>query len=166
MKAVVAREPLPVSDPRALLDEDVPEPSAPTGRDLLVRVRALGLDGADHILNCAELDRYWLDMAEAVRPQGSLCSIVANEGPIDLKAIQRKCATFAFEAMFTRSSLQLPDMEEQRRLLDRVAAWVDAGKIRSTLTEHLSPISAATLRKAHERLESRRTIGKIVLSGW
>jgi zinc-binding alcohol dehydrogenase family protein len=129
-------------------------------------LRALGLGPADHILNCAELDRYWLDMAEAVRPQGSLCSIVANESPIDLKAIQRKCASFAFEAMFSRSSLQLPDMEEQRRLLDRVGAWVDEGRIRSTMTEHLSPLSAANLRKAHEKLESRRTIGKVVVSGW
>jgi zinc-binding alcohol dehydrogenase family protein len=129
-------------------------------------LRSLGLDAADCILNCADLDRYWLDMAEAVGPQGSLCSIVANTAPIDLKAIQRKCARFAFEAMFTRSSLRTPDMIEQHRLLRRVADWVDAGAIRTTLTEKQGPIRADCLRAAHQKVESRKMIGKIVLAGW
>lgn len=129
-------------------------------------LRSHGLAEADFILNCADLDHYWLDMAEAVRAQGSLCSIVANEAPIDLKAIQRKCARFAFEAMFTRSSLATPDMVEQHRLLCRVAAWLDAGELRSTLREKLSPINAASLREAHQRVEGRAMIGKVVAAGW
>jgi NADPH:quinone reductase len=129
-------------------------------------LRGLGLAEADCILNCADLDRYWLDMAEAVQPQGSLCSIVANARPIDLKAIQRKCARFAFEAMFTRSSLATPDMIEQHRLLCRVADWIDSGELRGTMTETLTPIDAANLRKAHARLESRTMIGKLTLAGW
>lgn len=129
-------------------------------------LRGHGVGEADFVLNCADLDRYWLDMAEAVRPQGSLCSIVANGAPIDLKAIQRKCARFAFEAMFTRSSLGTPDLIEQHRLLCRVADWVDAGEIRTTLTEKISPVKAANLRTAHEKIESRAMIGKLVVSGW
>jgi NADPH2:quinone reductase len=136
------------------------------GQPLREGLRSLGITAAECILNCADLDRYWLDMAEAVAPQGSLCSIVANAKPVDLKAIQRKCARFAFEAMFTRSSLGLPDMVEQQRLLDRVAGWIDAGAIRSTVTERLSPINAQNLRAAHAKVEARRMIGKIVLSGW
>jgi zinc-binding alcohol dehydrogenase family protein len=133
---------------------------------LLEGLRGLGLGPADYVLNCADLDHYWLDMAEAVRPQGSLCSIVANAAPIDLKAIQRKCARFAFEAMFTRSSLGTPDLIEQHRLLCRVADWVDAGEIRTTLSRKMSPINAANLRAAHEKLESRAMIGKLVVAGW
>lgn len=129
-------------------------------------LRSLGIDGADCILNCADLDRYWLDMAEAVRPQGNLCSIVANAAPVDLKAILRKCARFAFEAMFTRSNFGTPDMIEQHRLLARVARWVDANEIRTTASQRLSPIDAANLRAAHARIETRKTIGKIVLAGW
>ncbi len=129
-------------------------------------LRGHGLGEADFILNCADLDHYWLDMAEAVRPQGSLCSIVANEAPIDLKAIQRKCARFAFEAMFTRSSLSTPDLVEQHRLLCRVAEWIDAGEVRTTLQEKLAPINAANLRAAHQRVESRSMIGKVVAAGW
>ena len=147
---------------RELGASHVIDPAQPLRESL----RSLGMEAADFILNCADLDRYWLDMAEAVRPQGSLCSIVANAAPIDLKAIQRKCARFAFEAMFTRSSLRTPDMIEQHRLLRRVADWVDMGAIRTTLTQKLGPIDAENLRAAHRKVESRRMIGKVVVAGW
>jgi len=38
--------------------------------------------------------------------------------------------------------------------------------LRGTLRESLTPISAANLRKAHEKLESGTMIGKLVLKGW
>ena len=57
-------------------------------------------------------------------------------------------------------------MMEQHRLLNEVAARLDAGKLRGTLRETLSPINGANLRKAHERLESGTMIGKLVLKGW
>jgi NADPH2:quinone reductase len=68
--------------------------------------------------------------------------------------------------MFTRPRFKTPDMIEQHRLLDQVAEWLDAGKLRGTLREKLSPISAANLKKAHEKLESGTMIGKLVLAGW
>jgi hypothetical protein len=43
---------------------------------------------------------------------------------------------------------------------------VDAGKIRTTLTECLEPINAENLRIAHQKIESGRTIGKIVLQNF
>ena len=57
-------------------------------------------------------------------------------------------------------------MAEQGRILARVAELVDAGRLRTTLRESLSPINAANLREAHRRLESGRSIGKLALSGW
>jgi NADPH:quinone reductase len=57
-------------------------------------------------------------------------------------------------------------LEKQGLLLDKVADLVDAGKIRTTHSETLSPIKAANLRSFHAKLESGRTIGKITLSGW
>ena len=45
-------------------------------------------------------------------------------------------------------------------------AQLDAGKLKGTLKQQLTPINAANLRKAHERLESGRMIGKLVLKGW
>jgi NADPH2:quinone reductase len=57
-------------------------------------------------------------------------------------------------------------MLQQHQLLDRIADWIDAGELRSTLKERLSPIDAASVRKAHALLESGRTIGKVALEGW
>jgi NADPH2:quinone reductase len=57
-------------------------------------------------------------------------------------------------------------MVRQHEILDAVADLVDAGKIRTTLTKRLTPISAATLREAHAAVEGGRTIGKIVVEGW
>jgi NADPH2:quinone reductase len=68
--------------------------------------------------------------------------------------------------MFTRSRYQTPDMGEQGRLLNQVADLADAGRIQSTLNTNFGAINAANMRQAHALVESGRTIGKIVLSGW
>ena len=129
-------------------------------------LKAIGRPEVDYVLICSDIDLYWAQLADFVRPQGSICSIVRNEKPADIMAIQRKSLRFAWEGMFTRSGFQTPDMLEQNRLLTRVAAWLDSGELKGTMTEKLSPINAANLRKAHARVESKSMIGKIVLSGW
>ena len=68
--------------------------------------------------------------------------------------------------MFTRSVFQTPDMISQHQLLNTVADLIDSKKIKTTLTDVLSPINAENLRKAHRKLESGTTIEKIVLSGF
>jgi meso-butanediol dehydrogenase / (S,S)-butanediol dehydrogenase / diacetyl reductase len=55
---------------------------------------------------------------------------------------------------------------EQHALLERIAALVDAGTVRTTVGEHFGTISAANLRKAHGLIESGRARGKIVLEGF
>jgi len=50
--------------------------------------------------------------------------------------------------------------------LNRVASLIDAGKLRTTLTETLTPINASNLRAAYARVESGRMIGKLALAGW
>jgi len=101
-----------------------------------------------------------------IKAQGAVCSIVANQAPVDLKTLMRKSARFSWESMFARANYGTPDMIEQHRLLGRVAAWIDAGQLRGTASERLAPINAENLRAAHARVESGRMIGKIVLSGW
>jgi len=129
-------------------------------------LKAAGRDAVDCVLVCADLDGYWPQLAELIEPQGAICSIVANQAPVDLKTLMRKSARFTWEAMFARSNYGTPDLIEQHRLLGRVAAWIDAGQLRATATERLAPINAENLRAAHARVESARMIGKIVLAGW
>ena len=121
----------------------------------------------DYIANFSgDLDAYWPAMAELVAPQGALVAIVGNTKPMAMDVVRSKSATMCWELMFTRPRFQTADMIEQHKLLNEVAARLDAGELKCTLKETLSPISGANLKKAHERVESGSMIGKLVLKGW
>ena len=120
----------------------------------------------DYIANFNDLDAHWAAMGQIIAPQGSMVAIVGNAKPIPMDVVRSKSATMCWELMFTRPRFKTPDMIEQHRLLNQVADWLDSGKLRGTLKETLSPINAANLRKAHEKLESGTMIGKLVLKGW
>jgi NADPH:quinone reductase len=127
----------------------------------------IGIDYVDYILCLNETDGHFESMKQLVAPQGKICSIVQTKGPVDLGGVLlHKSATFVWELMFTRSLFQTPDMISQHYLLNTIADLIDNDKIKSTLTDVLSPINSENLRKAHKKLESGNTIGKIVLSGF
>ena len=120
----------------------------------------------DYIADFASTDQYWAPMAEMIKPQGHIVCLVDNVNPVDLKALKRKSASLHWEFMFARPMYQTPDMEQQGVLLNEVADLIDAGKLRATHTETLTPINAANLRAVHAKLESGTAIGKITLAGW
>lgn len=125
------------------------------------------IDYVDYILCLNDTDSYFNNMAQLIAPQGRICSIVETKAPVSLGGLlQQKSAAFVWELMFTRSLYQTQDMIKQHYLLNTVADLIDGKKIRTTLTEVLSPINSENLRKAHKKLESGRVIGKIVLSGF
>eukprot|EP01034_Spumella_vulgaris_P045458 gene45458-56623_t len=68
--------------------------------------------------------------------------------------------------MFTRPMYETPDMGEQGALLAEVAALVDAGRVRSTVSTSFGRINAHNLRKAHALIESGKAHGKVVLAGF
>jgi NADPH:quinone reductase-like Zn-dependent oxidoreductase len=134
---------------------------------LAPQLAALGRKWVDYIANFSgELDGYWDAMAEMIAPGGNMVAIVGNTKPLASDLVRAKSVSFSWEFMFTRSRFQTPDMIEQHRLLNQVADWLDAGKLKGTLRETLSPINATNLRAAHAKLESGTTIGKLVLNGW
>jgi len=130
------------------------------------QLEALGLKHVDYIANFNEVDEHWAAISDLVAPQGGIVLIVGNKNPLNVDAVRAKSAALCFELMFTRPRFQTPDMIEQHRLLNQVAEWLDAGRLKGTLKETLSPINAANLRKAHAKLESGTMIGKLVLKGW
>jgi NADPH:quinone reductase-like Zn-dependent oxidoreductase len=105
-------------------------------------------------------------MSELIAPQGAMVAITGFTRPASMDLARSKSTTLCWELMFTRPRFKTPDMIEQHKLLNQVADWLDSGKLRGTLKETLSPINAANLRKAHEKLESGTMIGKLVLKGW
>ncbi|MCE5232493.1 MAG: zinc-binding alcohol dehydrogenase family protein [Mizugakiibacter sp.] len=130
------------------------------------QIEALGLAAVDAIGCFTAAEAYWPQMADLVAPQGRIGLVVGMKAAVDLEPLKNKSASVHWEFMFTRSLYHTPDMVEQHRILARVAELVDAGALRSTLAETLAPIDAANLRAAHARLESGRSIGKLVLRGW
>jgi len=130
------------------------------------QLKQLGFDDVDYIFCLNSTDKHWDDMVEVIAPQGKICSIVEMHGPVNLSALQGKSATFVWELMFTRSRYQTSDMIEQHKHLNELAQLIDGGKIQSTLTEKLEPITAVNLREAHKKVESGKMIGKIVLANF
>ncbi|MEO0530326.1 MAG: zinc-binding alcohol dehydrogenase family protein [Planctomycetota bacterium] len=130
------------------------------------QTEALGLEFLDHIALFNDTDTHWDAVTELIRPQGTIVSIVENREPLAQSTMKMKAATFAWEFMFARSMFQTPDMIEQHHVLNRVATWIDEGKLRGTANEVVTPINAENLRAAHKQLESGTTIGKLVLQGW
>ena len=110
--------------------------------------------------------RHWNAAVELIRPQGGIVSIDDTNLPMPMAGMKTKAASLHWEFMFARAMHETPDMIEQHRLLSRVAELVDAGVVRTTVTETLSPINAQNLRHAHQMVESGAMIGKVVLEGW
>ena len=79
---------------------------------------------------------------------------------------KRKSVSLHWEFMFTRPMFDTPDIAAQNALLNEVSALVEAGAIRTTLTETFGTINAANLRRAHALIESGKAKGKIVLEGF
>ncbi|MCA1295283.1 zinc-binding alcohol dehydrogenase family protein [Paenibacillus sp. alder61] len=132
----------------------------------LPQLKAAGWEQVDYILCLNSTEKHWSNMAEAIAPQGKICSIVETDELLNLTLLKNKSVTFVWELMFTRSTYQTPDMIEQHNLLNELARLVDDGVLRTTTNETLKPINAANLRKAHAMLETGRTVGKVVLEGF
>lgn len=134
--------------------------------EFVPQLQQLGFESVDYILCLNATEKHWKNMAQAIAPQGKICSIVETDVPLPLTLLKNKSATFVWEFMFTRSMFQTEDMIEQHKLLNEVAEWLDDGSIKTTLNQRLVPINAETLRKAHSLLETGKAIGKIVVEGF
>ena len=128
-------------------------------------LKAAGLRWAERIFSISHTDRHFAELARSVAPQGRIC-VIDDPEPIDVRLLKARCASLHWEAMFTRSGFETSDMAEQGRLLNEVARLVDEGVVRSTHTQTMGGIDAATMRAAHAQIESGRTIGKITLAGF
>jgi NADPH2:quinone reductase len=134
---------------------------------LAPQLQASGFTQVDAVLNLADTERYWDTVGEILAPQGHVGLIVEPEGALKIgDPYKAKCIGIHWEMMFARPRFKTTDQAEQGCILERVAALIDAGELRGTQTETLVPINAANLREAHRRLESGKTIGKLVVAGW
>ncbi|MGO3678484.1 MAG: zinc-binding alcohol dehydrogenase family protein [Microbacteriaceae bacterium] len=129
--------------------------------DLAAEVLEIAPDGVEWIFTAhskGQVETY----ERIIRPFGHIVAI--DDGPTDVTPLKIKSVAWHWERMFTRSMFQAPDMIEQHHLLNATAALVDAGKVTATTTRVLSPLTSATVREAHELIETGRTVGKLVIA--
>ncbi|MFB9951298.1 zinc-binding alcohol dehydrogenase family protein [Rhizobium puerariae] len=135
-------------------------------RPMAGQLAELAIGAPAFVFSTTHTEDHLKDILELIAPQGRLSLIDDAREPLDLRLFKSKALSVHWEMMFARPVWQTSDMIEQHKLLNHVAELVDAKKIRTTLSETLGAINAANLKKAHAMIESNRTRGKIVLSGF
>ena len=134
---------------------------------LAPQLQALGINSVEAALNLANTDLYWQQLGELLAPQGHVGLIVEPAAELRIgDPYKAKCIGIHWEFMFARARFRTADMIEQHRILTRAASLIDAGELRTTLSERLGTINAEHLRQAHRQLEAGSTIGKLALEGW
>ncbi|RZA04292.1 MAG: hypothetical protein EOP11_15425 [Proteobacteria bacterium] len=100
-------------------------------------------------------------MVQILRPFGHLAVIDAATA-LDLSALVPKSISLHLEMVFGRALFGV-GLEQQAHILGSVAALAAAGKIKPIFGRVLAGLSVESMRTAHENLEARRTIGKVVI---
>lgn len=134
------------------------EPLAP-------QIKQLGLNAPSYVFSTTQTDQHLSDIVELIAPQGHF-GLIDDPEQLDIKPFKSKSVSVHWEFMFTRSMFQTADMQKQSELLNEVSKLVEEGKIKTTVTEVLSPINAENLKQIHQQIESGKTKGKIVLHGF
>jgi NADPH2:quinone reductase len=129
------------------------------------QVAALGIGAPGFIFSTTNTTDHIEDIVEAIAPQGRF-ALIDDPKTLDVVPFKRKAVSTHWEFMFTRPMFSTVDMIEQHKLLNRISELVDAGTIRTTLNETVGTINAANLKTAHAMIESGKTKGKLVLSGF
>lgn len=131
--------------------------------EFVPQLKQLGREGVDYILCLNRTDMHWDSMAQAIKPQGKICSIYETDEKLNLFPLFNKSVTFVWELMFTRAMFGTPDMIKQHEILTKISDMIDSNVLKTTVNEVLTPINVENIRKAHAMLEEGKTIGKIVL---
>ncbi|WP_316977552.1 zinc-binding alcohol dehydrogenase family protein [Shumkonia mesophila] len=134
-------------------------------RPLSEEIAAAGLAAPGFVFATTHTDAHLAEIVKLIAPQGRL-AVIDDPATLDILPFKRKSVSVHWEFMFTRSLFATADVDEQGAVLDEVSRLVDAGTLRTTLTERFGAINAETLRRAHALIESGRARGKIVLEGF
>ncbi|OMQ22401.1 zinc-binding alcohol dehydrogenase family protein [Serratia oryzae] len=132
-------------------------------RDLQANLAKEGIKHVDYILCLNDTDGHWPAISELIAPLGDICTIVENTQPLDQNALKLKSAALHWEFMFTRSMFTTPDIAEQGEILKQMAQLLDAGQLKTTLSETLHGLTVETVAAAHAKLLEGHMQGKLVI---
>lgn len=129
------------------------------------RPLAAQIHDVPYVFITTAIDQHLPVIDQVLAPQGHV-GLIESPKPFEMRPLMQKSTALHWELMFTRSLFATADMIRQHEILTAVSGLVEAGRLRTTLTEVVGPIDAATLRRTHARIEAGRTRGKLVLEGW
>ncbi|WNO11535.1 zinc-binding alcohol dehydrogenase family protein [Teredinibacter sp. KSP-S5-2] len=132
---------------------------------LLPQLESINKSDIEYVVSLTHTGDYLSQIVDLIAPQGKL-ALIDDPDVLDIMPFKRKSVSVHWELMFTRSLFETEDMIEQHKLLTSVAKMVDAGTIKTTLTNQYGLICAENLIRAHALLESDSSRGKIVLTGF
>ena len=135
-------------------------------KPLQPQIEDLGIGQVTHIASLNGTEAYFESYTDLLAPFGKIAMIDDPGKPLDVMKLKLKSQSLHIEFMFARSMFNAADMDEQSKLLTRVADLVDQGYIQTTSGKNLGTINAENLKAAHAELESGKAIGKIVLEGF
>lgn len=133
--------------------------------DLGKQLKQQGLDVPSFVFSTQHSQDYVAQIADLIAPQGRF-GLIDDPEQLNIMPFKRKSVSIHWESMFTRSTFQTADISKQSELLNEVAALVDAGKVKSTLTDVFGKINAENLKQVHALIEQGLAKGKIVLEGF
>lgn len=130
-------------------------------QDVTAQLKAAGIEQVDMVFSTAETAGNLNWIAKLLRPFGHL-SAVDTAPTFDASPIVSKSISLHTEMVFARV-INGFDPDSQSAVLTEIAERVVSGELRPIVSTRLHGLTAQTMRTAHERLESKRTIGKIVI---
>jgi zinc-binding alcohol dehydrogenase family protein len=125
----------------------------------------LGLGEVNYVVSLTHTDDHLMELIKCLKPQAKF-ALIDDPVNFNIQLFKPKSISVHWEFMYTRSMFETPDMIKQHHILHEIAHFVDVGMIKTTLNDHFGIINAENLRKAHQRIESGQSRGKIVLAGF
>ncbi|QDK37275.1 zinc-binding alcohol dehydrogenase family protein [Bdellovibrio sp. NC01] len=131
-------------------------------KDLHQQLREHGIDTVKYIFSTTHSDVHRESIEKMIAPQGTFC-LIDDPPNFPINGFKRKSVGVHWEFMFTRSMFETPDMIKQHQLLTKIAGMIDRAEIQTTINHIFEGMTAENFRKAHQMIESHKTIGKIVI---
>jgi NADPH2:quinone reductase len=131
-------------------------------QDIAQQLEASGQRHVDMVLSTAGSAENIGRIAQILRPFGQV-SIIDAIAAFDAGLLAPRSITLHTEMIFSRI-LAGYDLRGQARILETTAALAEAGSLCPITTTRIRGLSVESMRIAHEHVETRRTVGKVVIT--
>ena len=131
-------------------------------QDVVEQLAAAGVREVDMVLSTAASAQNLAWIGQLLRPYGHV-AVVDGAAQLDLGPLTQKSASLHTETVFTK--VRLPTgSNSQSRILAEVGNHLLARRLRPIVTTQLEGLTVASMKTAHELVETRHTVGKIVIA--